>query len=118
MAAEVQRLAAESSDRPVQLAELELHLQAARDPALQEASRRSFAAYEGVATAALKALRVPDPDRHAPAVVALMMGMSVRQLGTGRHDAAGLADALRTIVRGARAEHRRAARQPDHPELP
>lgn len=47
-----------------------------------------------------------------------MMGMSVRQLGTGRHDAAGLADALRTIVRGARAEHRRAARQPDHPELP
>ncbi len=118
VAAEVQRLAAESVDRPQQLAELELHLQAARDPALQEASRRSFAAYEGVATAALEALRVPGPDRHASAVIALMMGMSVRQLGTGRHDAAGLAGALSTLVRGARAEPLRAARQPDRHELP
>jgi TetR/AcrR family transcriptional regulator, regulator of biofilm formation and stress response len=114
VAAEVQRLAAESADRPEQIAELELHLHAARDPALQEASRRCFLAYEGVAAAALEALRVPDPDRHAPAVVALMTGTNARQLSTGRHDAAGLADALRTLVRGARTEASR--RSDQHPE--
>jgi DNA-binding transcriptional regulator YbjK len=102
VAAEVQRLAAESAARPEQLAELELHLHAARDPALQEASRRCFAAYEEVATAALEALDVPDPARHARAIVALMTGTSVQRQGTGHHDAAGLADALLTIVRGAR----------------
>jgi DNA-binding transcriptional regulator YbjK len=102
VAAEVQRLAAETADRSEQLAELELHLHAARDPALHEASRRCFAAYEEVAAAALEALDVPDPARHARAIVALMTGMSVQRQGTGRHDAAGLADALLTIVRGAR----------------
>lgn len=101
VAAEVQRLAADSAARPEQLAELELHLHAARDPDLQEASRRCFAAYEDVAIAALEALDVPDPARHAGAVVALMTGMSVQRQGTGRHDAAGLGDALLTIVRGA-----------------
>ena len=51
----------ESPDRPEQLAELELHLRASRDPELQDASRRCFAAYEGVAAAALEALGVPTP---------------------------------------------------------
>ena len=53
----------ESGDRIQQLAEIELHLQAARDPALQEASRRCFEAYEGVAAAALETLEVPDARR-------------------------------------------------------
>jgi DNA-binding transcriptional regulator YbjK len=103
IAAEVQRLVAESAERPERIAELELHLHAARDPALQEASRRSFAAYEGVAAAALTALRVPDPTRHAPAVVALMIGMNIKQQGSGDDDPVGFVEALRTVVRGARA---------------
>jgi AcrR family transcriptional regulator len=104
IAAEVQRLLAESATRSEPLAELELHLQAARDPELQEASRRCFAAYQGLAAAALAALGVPDAARHAHAVVALIAGMSVQRLGTGRDDAEGTAAALLTIVRGAFAE--------------
>lgn len=99
--AEVQRLAAESAGRSERIAELELHLHAARDPALRDASRRSFAAYEGVAAAALAAFGVADPERHARTVVALMIGMSVKTQGTGEDDAPGLVDALTTILRGA-----------------
>jgi DNA-binding transcriptional regulator YbjK len=104
VAAEVQRLVAENADRPQQIAELELHLHAARDPGLQETSRRCFAAYEGLAAAALEALGVPDAARHAHSIIALMTGMGVQRAGTGRHDASGVADALMTIVRGALAE--------------
>jgi DNA-binding transcriptional regulator YbjK len=104
VAAEVQRVAAENSDRPEQVAELELHLRASRDPALQDASRRCFAAYEGVAAAALEAFGVPDAPRHARAVVALTTGMGLQRLGAGVNDANGIADALLTIVRGAFAE--------------
>jgi DNA-binding transcriptional regulator YbjK len=106
VAAEVQRVVAESVERPEQVAELELHLRASREPDLQDASRRCFAAYEGLAAAALEALGVPDASRHAHAVVALMTGMGVQRLGTGRHDADGTAVALLTIVRGALAEGR------------
>jgi len=102
VAAEVERVVEETGDRVQQLAEIELHLQAARDPALQEASRRCFEAYEGVAAAALETLEVPEPMRHARSVVALMYGMGLRRLGTGGEDASGVADGLLTIVRGAR----------------
>jgi DNA-binding transcriptional regulator YbjK len=102
VATEVERIVQDSGDRIQQLAEIELHLQAGRDPALQEASRRCFEAYEEVAEAALEALDVPDPDRHARSIVALMYGMGLRRLGTGSADASGIADGLLTIVRGAR----------------
>lgn len=105
VAAEVQRFAAESADRPEQAAaELELHLRASREPELQEASRRCFAAYEGVASAALEALGVAEPVRHAHTVVALTTGLSIQRLGTGENDAAGTVSALMTILRGAYAE--------------
>lgn len=103
VAEEVQRLAGENAARPDQLAELELFLQAARDPILHEASRRCFSAYEGVAAAALETLDVPDPGRHARAVVALMTGFGVRRHAAGEEDAGGLAEALLTVVEGARA---------------
>jgi TetR/AcrR family transcriptional regulator, regulator of biofilm formation and stress response len=103
IALEVQGLAADSIADPERIAELELHMHAARDPALQEASRRCFAAYEGVAAAALEGLGVPDPERHARAVVATITGLGVQRKGSGTEDAAGLADALLTIVAGANA---------------
>jgi DNA-binding transcriptional regulator YbjK len=102
VAAEVERIAREPGNRIQQLAEIELHLQAARDPGLQEASQRCFEAYEGVAAAALETLEVPEPDRHARSIVALMYGMGLRRLGTGDENATGVADALLTILRGAR----------------
>jgi DNA-binding transcriptional regulator YbjK len=102
-AAAVERVVARGAGRPEEVAELELHLHASRDPALQVASRRCFDAYEQVATAALAVLDVPEPARHARAVVALMCGLGVRRLGTGELDAQGTAEALLTIIRGARS---------------
>jgi DNA-binding transcriptional regulator YbjK len=103
VAAEVQRIVERSSSRLEQVAELELHLHASRDPDLQDASARCFAAYEDLAAAALEALEVPDPARYARAVVAVMCGLSLRRLGTGELQATGTADALLSIVRGARS---------------
>ena len=104
VAAEVERVARESLRRVQEVAEIELHLQAARDPELGEASRRCFVAYETVAEAALEALQVPDSDRHARSIVALMYGFALRRLGTGEEDVTGLGEALLTIVRGAQAD--------------
>ena len=99
VAGEVERIVEESSNRIQQLAEFELHLQAARDPKLREASLRCFEAYEGVAAAALEVLEVPEPARHARTIVALMYGMGLRRLATGE-DATGVAESLLTVFRG------------------
>ena len=99
----VERIVARQSGRPEEIAELELHLHASRDPALHVASQRCFGAYEDFAAAALEAIGVPEPARHARTVVALMCGLGVRRLGTGEHAAEGTADALLTVVRGALA---------------
>jgi DNA-binding transcriptional regulator YbjK len=104
VAVEVERVVREQGRRIQQLAEIELHLRAARDPELHDASRRCFAAYEGVAEAALEALEVPDPERHARSIVAMMYGLALRRLGTGDEDVSGLAESLLTIVRGAEAD--------------
>lgn len=104
-AAVVEQIAARGSGRPEEIAELELHLHASRDPELHSASQRCFGAYEDFAAAALEALGVPEPERHARTVVALMCGLGVRRLGTGEHHAEGTADALLTVVRGARGQH-------------
>jgi DNA-binding transcriptional regulator YbjK len=100
----VERIVRESPARLQQLAETELHLRAARDPELSAASRRCFEAYEEVAEAALEQLKVPNADRHARSIVALMYGLALRRLGTGDEDTSGLAEALLTICRGASAQ--------------
>jgi AcrR family transcriptional regulator len=101
---EVEALIARPTGGPGPLAELELHLQAARDPELQEASRRCFAAYETLAADALAALGVPDPARHSGAVVALITGLGLRRLGTGAADSEAVTAALLTFLRGALAD--------------
>lgn len=100
----VEQLAAAPVEIPRQIAELELHLHAARDPQLREASQRCFAAHERIAVAALAALGIPDGDRHAATVVALVTGLAVRRLAGGGDDASGTAEALVTLVRGLNAE--------------
>jgi AcrR family transcriptional regulator len=100
VAREVERFVTESDDPDHRLAELELHLRAARDPELQDASRSVFEAYENVATLALEMLDVPQPARRASAVVSLMYGMALRRFGTGRIEARGMAEALLLIVGG------------------
>jgi DNA-binding transcriptional regulator YbjK len=102
----VQQLVSESAERPEHAAEIELHLRSSREPELRDASRQCFAAYEGIAVAALEAFGVSDTQRYAPALVALTNGMAIRRLATGEEDAAGTAAALLTIVQGALAEER------------
>jgi DNA-binding transcriptional regulator YbjK len=103
VAAEVEGMLARPTGGPGPLAELELHLQAARDPELQDASRRCFAAYDAFAADALRSLGVPDPERHAGAVVALIVGLGLRRLGTAAADSAAVTEALLTYLRGALA---------------
>ncbi|WP_051467060.1 TetR/AcrR family transcriptional regulator [Actinomadura oligospora] len=83
-----------------QIANLELHLHAARDPEVRATSARSVAAYDRLAAAILTALGIRDADRHAPAVVSLLYGLAVRRLATGDRSASGTADALRTLLVG------------------
>jgi AcrR family transcriptional regulator len=97
---EVEQIVAGSTDVAQQIAELELHLQAARDPELRDASRRCFAAHEKIAAAALSSLGVADSERYAPTIVALMTGLAVRRLADGGHDAQGTADSLLALMRG------------------
>lgn len=96
----VEQIVAVPAEIPQQIAELELHLQAARDPELRKASRRCFEAHEQIASAALGTLGIPDGKRHAPAVVALMTGLAVRRLAGGGQDAQGTSEALLALVRG------------------
>jgi DNA-binding transcriptional regulator YbjK len=102
-AIEVERVVRDAGDRIQGIVEIELHLRAARDPAIRDASQRCFEAYEDLAAASLELLEVPDPALHARSVVALLYGLALRRLGTGDEDASGTAEALLTIVRGARS---------------
>ena len=102
VAAEVETLIARPTGGPGPLAELELHLQAARDPELQEASRRCFAAYDALAADALATLGVPTPSgmprRRRPDRRARPAPSRHR-----RHRSAEVTDALLTHLRGALA---------------
>lgn len=102
----VERLASSREEMPRQLAELELHLHAARDPRLRSASRRCFEAHERIAAAALAALGITDGERHAAAVVALLSGLAVRRLAGGGKDDGGTAEALLALVRGLTQDER------------
>jgi AcrR family transcriptional regulator len=97
---EIERMASDAADIPSQIAELELHLHAARDPQLREASRRCFEAHEQIAAAALTALGVPADELSAATVVALMTGLAVRRLAGGGEGAQETSGALLTLVRG------------------
>ncbi|OKJ98895.1 TetR family transcriptional regulator [Amycolatopsis sp. CB00013] len=78
----------------------ELYLQAARDPELQDAAARCFAAYDELALVILKTLGVPSPERLTGPVVALIAGLQLRRLATG-DDGVGVAQSLMMLVRGA-----------------
>ncbi|QXJ24944.1 TetR family transcriptional regulator [Actinomadura graeca] len=98
---QVERAVAGFAHGPEQVANLELHLHAARDPGIRDASTRSVAAYDRLAAAVLTDLGIPDADRHAPAVVAMLYGLAVRRLATGDTAATGTADAFRLLLLGA-----------------
>ena len=82
-------------------AQFELYLQATRDPQLRDAASQALAAYDQVAIAAMSAAGIPQPERHAAALVAIGDGFTLRYLAQGRKSADGIADALLTYLKGA-----------------
>jgi AcrR family transcriptional regulator len=100
-AEEVEKAVVAFAHGPEQVANLELHLQAARDPAVRDAVSRSVAAYDRLAAAVLTALGIPDAERHAPTVVALLYGLAMRRVSTGDLSGSGTADAIRLLLHGA-----------------
>ncbi|GAA2447730.1 TetR/AcrR family transcriptional regulator [Actinomadura vinacea] len=97
---EVEKAIVDFAQGPEQIASLELHLHSARDPAVREAATRCVEAYDRLAAAILSALGIPDPERRAPAVVAMLYGLAVRRLATGDTSATGTAEALRLLLNG------------------
>jgi AcrR family transcriptional regulator len=89
---------------PEQVANLELHLQATRDPQVRAAAARSLEAYDRLAAAVLTALGIPEPERHAPTVVAMLYGLAIRRLSVGDPSASGTAEAFRLLLKGALSE--------------
>lgn len=73
----------EANAGPEQIAQFELYLEAARNPALRDIAEESFRAYEEVAVAALRAAGVADPERLAPLFVSLADGLGVRRMAAG-----------------------------------
>ncbi len=96
--AEAARAMASLPSGPEEVATLELHLHASRDPLMREAAIRSIAAYDRLAAAVLTALGIPDAESRARAVVALLYGLALRRLATG--DASGTAEALSLLLHG------------------
>lgn len=98
--AEAEGLVSATVGDPAQLAELDLHLHAARDPELREASARCFAAYDELAAAALRALGIEEADARAHLVVAMLNGLAIRRLALRSPDAGGVGEALLVLVQG------------------
>ncbi len=97
----VARIVEEEATHAEQLAQLDLMLHAARDPALRETAATAVAAYDAIAEAALRALGVPAEEarRHAALVVATVDGLALRRHACG--DAApgpSVAAALETLA--------------------
>jgi DNA-binding transcriptional regulator YbjK len=70
----------ESGDGTEQIAQFELYVEAARNPALREVARQCFAAYDEVSRTALRAAGL-DADELAPLFVALADGLGMRRMG-------------------------------------
>lgn len=81
-----------------EISPLELFLHAGRDASLRDAAGSCFAAYDEVALTVLSGLGVPDPERLAGPVVALIAGLQLRRLATGAAGGTGMADALIMLV--------------------
>ena len=73
----------ETASGDEQVAQFELYLEAARNPALRDIAAESFRAYEDVAAAALRAVGVPDAEAVAPLFVSLSDGMGLRRQAAG-----------------------------------
>ena len=91
----------EGNTGPEQIAQFELYLEAARNPALRDIAQESFRAYEEVAVAALRAAGIEDAEVMAPLFVSLADGLGLRRTASGA--APPLDELLLGLFRLARA---------------
>jgi DNA-binding transcriptional regulator YbjK len=80
------------------VAQFELYLEAARNPALRDAAAECFRAYEEVTALALRVAGVAEPEAAAAMFVSLADGLGLRRQATG--DAPDLGAAALTLFRG------------------
>ena len=80
IAAEFAAAVTAEDHRPEQIAQFELYVEAARNPALREPAAACYKAYEEVAATALRTAGVPDPDSSAALFVALSDGLALRRI--------------------------------------
>ena len=85
------------------VAQFELYLEGAREPALQAIAERAIAAYAGVAEQALRAAGAPDPAGSARLFVALMDGIGLHR-GVAPESAPDVRDALLMLFRAVGAD--------------
>lgn len=126
-AAEVSERVAESlADRAddVVVAQFEVYLEAWRNPGLKEPVGRAIAAFEALATDALRALGVAQPAEAAPAFVALVDGFALHRLARPRprdEEHSALRSGLRALFMAAvmdRAEAERWRERLARPTIP
>ena len=87
-----------AGDPDEHLAQFELYLEAARNPALRAVAEECFRAYERVTAIALRAAGVADPEGIAATFVSLADGLGLRRRATG--DGPELTAAAVTLIRG------------------
>jgi DNA-binding transcriptional regulator YbjK len=75
-----------ASDRTVELAQVEAYLHAARDPAVRPAAAEVMAAFERATIAALTAVGVDEPARHARTFMAFVDGFILQHLANPEPD--------------------------------
>ena len=115
------RVVIENTSGPEQIAQFELYLEAARNPALRDIASESFRAYEDVAAAALRAVGAPDPEAAAPLFVSLSDGLGLRRQAAGT--APPMDELLLALLRGGQRGSCRplssvGGRAPDEPPRP
>lgn len=91
----------DQAGRRAQIAQFELNLHATRNRDLAAASARCYAAYERVGAAALRAIGVPDAERVAPLLAAMVDGLELRRLAIG--EGPSLDDAIARFLAGPSA---------------
>ncbi|MCD0452890.1 TetR family transcriptional regulator [Actinocorallia sp. API 0066] len=92
----------ERPGRRAQIAQLDLYVHATRNSDLREAAARCYAAYDEAGTAMLKSLGVPEPERMAPVLGALIDGLELRRLSVDGLSV-NLPEALAALIAGLRA---------------
>jgi DNA-binding transcriptional regulator YbjK len=81
------------------IAQFELYIEAARDPALRDAAVQSLKAYERTAVLGLRAAGVPDPEGSAHLVVAAIDGLGIHRRAAGDADRPELRTSLARLLR-------------------